>query len=81
MGLLGTLLTLPVSGPVRGALWVAEKIHETAVAEMHDPGAIRRALRNLEQRLEAGEITEDDFDAAEEALLDRLEAAQQRAGR
>jgi Gas vesicle protein G. len=73
MGLLTTLLTLPVSGPVRGAVWTLGKVVDAAEAEFYDPAAIRRELDALEARLEAGEIDEPTFEAAEEALLDRLE--------
>lgn len=76
MGLLTTLLTLPVSGPVKGALWVAEKVHDAAYAQLHDPAAVKRALAELERQVDAGEIDEDAFEAAEAVLLDRLEEAQ-----
>ncbi len=79
MGLLTTLLTLPVSGPVRGAVWVLEKVHEAAEAQVYDPAAIKRELVDLERRLEAGEIDEAAFEAAEEVLLDRLDEAARRA--
>ncbi|MEO0915903.1 MAG: gas vesicle protein GvpG [Pseudomonadota bacterium] len=72
MGLLGTLMTLPVAGPLKGSLWVAKKIHETAENELNDPSAIRRALARLEEQLLAGEISEDDYDEAEMDLLLRL---------
>jgi hypothetical protein len=72
MGLLRTLLTLPVSGPVNGALWLAGKVHEAALAQMNDPAAVKAALLDLERRLDVGEIDEDAFEEAEAALLDRL---------
>ena len=68
------LLTLPVSGPIAGALWVADRVREAAEAETSDPAAIRRALVALERALEAGEIGEEAYDAREAELLDRLEA-------
>ena len=75
MGLLRTLLTLPVSAPVGGALWIAARIHESAQQEMTDPAAIRRALGELERELEAGRIDEPTFEAAELILLTRLREA------
>jgi hypothetical protein len=78
MGLLRGLLSLPVSGPMRGALWIASKIHEAAEAEHTDPAAIRHALRDLEAALEAGEIDEESFEAAELELLSRLSAGRRR---
>jgi hypothetical protein len=75
MGILRTLLTFPVSAPAGGALWVARQIHAAAEREISDPAAIRRALRALEEDLEAGRITEDAFEEAEEILLGRLAEA------
>lgn len=72
MGLLSRLLTAPVSLPVSGALWVAAKIGECAESELTDPATIRRALDSLEQDLLSSRITEDEFEAAEADLLDRL---------
>jgi hypothetical protein len=78
MGLLTSLLTLPVAGPIKGALWVMGQVHEAAEAEFYDPGAIKRALVTLERQLDAGEIDEETFEEAEALLLDRLDAAVQR---
>lgn len=75
MGLVKTLLTFPVSGPVKGGLWVAGKIHEAAEQKMNDPAAIRSALQRLEDQLLSGEISEDEYDEAEEVLLRRLQAS------
>lgn len=75
MGLLRSLLTLPVAGPAAGALWVARQVHEAADREIHDPAAIRRTLRALEQELEAGRIDEETFEEAEHVLLLRLRGA------
>lgn len=72
MGLLTGLLTLPVSGPLRGALWVVRQVHEAAEAEHRDPAAIRRALAELERQLERGEIDEPTYDDAEAELIARL---------
>jgi len=81
MGILTTLLTLPVSGPIKGAMWIAGQVHDAAQAQMNDPAAIKAALVDLERKLDAGEIDEAAFDAAEEALLDRLVDVQRKAAR
>jgi hypothetical protein len=78
MGLLTTLLSAPVAGPAKGAWWLAQRLHEAALAERDDPASIRAALADLERRLDAGEIDEPAFEAEEERLLDRLEAIQSR---
>lgn len=75
MGILRSLLALPVAGPMRGSLWVAGKIAEAAENHLNDPRAIRRELQRMEEALIAGEISEDEYDLAETALLSRLKAA------
>ena len=75
MGLLSTLITLPVSGPIKGSLCVARQVHDAAERELNDPGAIRRELARLERVFLAGEITEEAYDDAELELLQRLKDA------
>ncbi|GDY62153.1 hypothetical protein SAV14893_015460 [Streptomyces avermitilis] len=75
MGLLTGLLTFPVA-PVRGVIWVAEKLNEAAERELHDPGVLRAQLAVLNQELEDGDISLEEFEREEERLLDRLHAAQ-----
>jgi hypothetical protein len=77
MGLITGLITLPLA-PVRGVVWVVEKVAEAAEAEMYDERKIHRQLNELEIALEVGEIDEEQFVAAEEELLDRLEIARTR---
>lgn len=72
MGLLTSLLTFPVSAPLKSAWWVAEKLHEKATAELNDPATIKAAIADLEKRMLAGEISEDDYEEAELELLTRL---------
>lgn len=76
MGLLRNLLTLPISGPVNGTLWVAGKVHEAADKELNDPATLRKSLVALERQLLAGVITEDAYDAAENDILERLQGLQ-----
>lgn len=75
MGLLTTLLTLPVTGPINTAWWVAEKLHEQALAKLNDPAEIKREIAKLEARLDAGDITEEQFEEVELQLLTRLRDA------
>lgn len=81
MGLLTSLLTLPVTGPAKAAWWIAETLHERALAELNDPKAIKAEIAALEKRLLAGEITEEDYEEAELALLTRLRDIQRAAKR
>ena len=71
MGLITGLLTLPLA-PVRGTVWIAERVQEQAEEEYHDESAIRGALIELDAAREAGELDEGEVSAAEDALLERL---------
>ncbi|MEV6649379.1 gas vesicle protein GvpG [Streptomyces sp. NPDC051219] len=72
MGLITGLLTLPFA-PIRGVVWIAEQLHETADRELHDPATIRAQLAELNRALEDGEIDVEEFEREEERLLDLLE--------
>ena len=74
MGLITGLLTLPLA-PVRGTVWLAERIQEQAESELYDEDAIRSQLMEIDAAREAGEIDEEDATLAEDALLERLIAA------
>jgi uncharacterized membrane protein len=73
MGLVTGLLTLPLA-PVRGTMWIAERLLEEAERELNDPDAIERRLLEAEQRFERGEISEEEFELIEDELLRRLTA-------
>ncbi|MFF0016568.1 gas vesicle protein GvpG [Streptomyces sp. NPDC005374] len=72
MGLIGEVLLLPFA-PVRGSAWVIRQVLSEAERLYYDPAAVRAELARLEERLEAGEIDEEEFDRQEDELLDRLE--------
>ena len=76
MGLITGLLTLPLA-PVRGTVWLAERIQEQAEAELYDEDVIRAQLMEIEAAREAGEISEEEATQAEDQLLERLIAARQ----
>ena len=71
MGLFGALLGLPLA-PVRGVVWVADKVREEAEREYYDPGNIRRQLEQVAEARENGAIDDAEADALEEALVARL---------
>jgi Gas vesicle protein G len=71
MGLITGLLTLPLA-PVRGTVWLAERIQEQAEAQFNDEDAIQAGLLELEELREAGEIDPEELDEAEDALIGRL---------
>lgn len=72
MGLLRSLILMPVKGPMDGAIWVAQKICDSARQEYNDPATIRKALISIENQLLANEISEEAYDVAETELLLRL---------
>lgn len=76
--LLGQLVTLPVSGPVKGALWVGEQAAEAAERELYDEQRIIAELGELARSYERGEVGDAEHDQREAALLDRLAEARRR---
>lgn len=78
MGFLTKLLTLPVMGPIKGVTWIAEKVAEQAEKELYDEGKVRGQLMELELRYDLGEISEEEYLAAEETLLERLRVIRER---
>jgi hypothetical protein len=76
VGLITGLLTLPLA-PVRGTVWLAERIQEQAEAELYDEDVIRAQLMEIDAAREAGEIDEEEATQAEDQLLERLIAARE----
>lgn len=74
MGIFSGLLTLPVLGAPRLAQWLARTVGEEALRQYLDEPPVRAELLELQQRLDAGEIVEEDYDQAEKALLERINA-------
>ena len=75
MGLITGLLTLPLA-PVRGTVWIAERLLEEAERELNDPVAIERQLADAEAAHERGELSDDELADIEDALLRRLTGQQ-----
>jgi gas vesicle protein GvpG len=71
MGLLTGLLTLPLA-PVRGTIWVAERVLEEAERQLNDPQAIEQQLIEAEAAYDRGELSEQEFEQIEDELLARL---------
>jgi gas vesicle protein GvpG len=74
MGLITGLLTLPLA-PVRGTVWIAERIYEQAESEFNDERTIQAQLMEIQAAREAGDIDEATAAEAEDILLERLIAA------
>ncbi len=77
MGLLTGLISLPLA-PVRGVIWLSERLAEQAEQELYDEGAIRRALDEAQDAHAAGDMTDAEYQAVEDELLTRLMAAHTR---
>lgn len=60
-------------------LWVFKEIHEAVQQERAgEADAVTRSLSELYMKLETGAITEQEFEAGEKQLLDRLDAIRER---
>lgn len=78
MGLVTDVVFAPAIGPLKGLLWLARVIADQAERTLYDESVLRAALLELEQRFDAGEISEADYEEEEEILLGRLKIARER---
>ena len=60
--------------PVKGVVWLGEKLNEVAEKELNDDGLIKQELMELQLRFELDEISEQEYNEKEKELLDRLDA-------
>ena len=72
MGLFTGLLLLPLA-PLRGTIWIAERLMEYAEQELGDEAMARRLLAEAELAYEAGDLSDAEYEAIEDELLERLE--------
>ena len=59
--------------PVKGVVFLARKVHDSAMEEVLDEKGTRQKLRELYMELETGRISEEEFEEREEELVGRLE--------
>jgi hypothetical protein len=71
VGFFSELLLLPLA-PVRGVVWVAEKIEDQVDHQMNDPAVIRAQIDDLDAAHERGEISDEERDEQQDVLLARL---------
>jgi gas vesicle protein GvpG len=71
MGLVTGLLTLPLA-PVRGVVWIAERIRDQAEQELFDPAMIQRQLAEVDAAQAAGELSDEEAAELQDELLGRL---------
>jgi hypothetical protein len=74
MGFLTGLLLLPLA-PLRGTIWLAERLVEVAERELDDEATFKRLLVEAEIAFESGELSESEYEQVEDELLERLELA------
>jgi hypothetical protein len=71
MGLFTSLLTLPLA-PVRGVIWISERVLDQALSEESDPTEIYEQLAEIEARRTSGEISAEESAEVEADLVARL---------
>jgi Gas vesicle protein G len=71
VGLFTALLTLPVA-PVRGVIWLSERVLDVATAEECNSSAVYEQLAEIEQATAAGELSAKESEDAEAELVARL---------
>jgi hypothetical protein len=76
--MISDLITLPVTGPFRFAMWIIRTVAEQAEAELYDEGKIRWELAELELRYDMGELSAADYERLEEDLMERLRESRRR---
>lgn len=78
MGFLTGILLLPLA-PLRGTIWLAERLAEVAEREVDSEATFRRLLVEAEIAFESGELSEAEYEQVEDELLERLELARAEA--
>jgi hypothetical protein len=74
MGFLTKLVLLPLA-PVTGVVWLAEQLQRIAEEQYSSAESIRRELLEWQLAADAGEVTVEEYEAIEDALLARLDDA------
>lgn len=62
--------------PVKGVVWLADKIKEQAEDRLYNVTALKEAMQELQARYEAGEISQKEYDNLEAKYLKAIEEAQ-----
>ena len=60
--------------PLKGVIWMGQKLKDVADHELYDEGRIKEELLALHMQLELGQIGEEEYDGREKEILDRLDA-------
>ena len=73
-----SLITLPVTGPIRLVHWLARVVQDEMENQAPSEDTIRAAMIVLIDRLDAGVIDEAAYDREEQELLSQLDAIRAR---
>jgi hypothetical protein len=60
--------------PLKGVIWMGQKLSDMAQEELIDKGRIKEQLMRLQLQFELDEISQQEYDQKEKELLDRLDA-------
>ena len=60
--------------PLKGVIWMGQKLSDMAQEELTDKGRIKEELMRLQLQFELDEISQAEYDQKEKDLLDRLDA-------
>lgn len=71
IGLLDILF--PFFIPIKGLVWIGQKLEDTAEQDLTDTGRIQEKLLELQMKFEMDEISEEDYDKKEAELMVQLE--------
>ena len=58
--------------PLKGLVWLADKVDEVAQKELYDKDTLKAKLMELQLRFELDEISEEEYTRQEGELLERL---------
>jgi hypothetical protein len=72
------LLAAPFLAPLQFVEFIGGAVENAVQAQIHDAEAIKGELAALEKRLDAGELSEEEFETLELVLVKRLQAASKR---
>lgn len=69
-----TDVLFPFLLPIKGVVWIGEKLREAAEAELTDRSRVQEQLLKLQMEFEMDKISKDEFEKKEAELFERLEA-------
>ena len=67
-------LVFPLTIPLKGLFFIADRLKETAESEITDESRVYEELLELQMKFEIDEITEEEYQKKEAGLMDKLEA-------